>query len=253
MFRLYKFLQYVLKARGVHSAHSDFIYKLFREVFYDSKAFYAFPKIEESREALLKSNQTIQFLDLGAKGDGQVRQRKVADMARKSLKHPRYARLLFRLIHFMRYKQCLELGTSLGITTLYMSYACEGEVTTIEGSPEVSMLAQSNAKQHARKNIHFRMGSFDELLPQLNQTFDFIFIDGDHRGEAVLKNVQMLLPSLSENGCMVIDDINWSGDMNQCWKELCASNDFNLSMDLFELGLLFRAPGMAKQHFVARY
>lgn len=253
MHRILSFAKYLISAKGVHGAHSDFVYKLFFDVFNDDKVFYAFSKIESKRAKLKKMSSVIEVVDFGAKGDGQtVTTRVVSQIAAKSLKHPRYARLLFRLVNFMNYTDILELGTSLGITTLYLSAATKGSVITIDASEAISKIASGLNEEH--RKINYRMNSFDKELPNLkNQSFDFIFIDGDHKGESLLRYYELLRPRLKENGCIVVDDINWSPDMSAAWKQLCGKPDINLSLDLFELGILFSRPGMVKQHHVIRY
>jgi predicted O-methyltransferase YrrM len=253
MHRITSFVKYLTRAKGVHGAHSDFIFKLFHEVFNDNKVFYAFSKIEKKRARLKSMNSEISVVDFGAKGDGQtVANKIVSQIATKALKHPRYARLMFRLINQMRYTEVLELGTSLGITTLYLSEATKGSVLTIDASESISKIASGLNEENRR--IDYRINTFDNELPALSdRSFDFIFIDGDHKGESLLRYYDLLRPRLRDNGCIVIDDINWSPDMTAAWARLCGKPDISLSLDLFELGILFSRPGMVKQHHVIRY
>lgn len=253
MQRILSFLRYLFEAKGVHGAHSAFIFKLFQEVFNDEKLYYAFSEIEKERDNLKQVHSSIGVIDFGANGDGRTMHTKiVSKIASKSLKHPRYARMMFRMINHMNYVDVLELGTSLGITSLYLSSATRGSVITVDASDAISSIASSLNKD--KRRIDYRVNTFDNELKKLEkQTFDFIFIDGDHKGESLLRYYEQLRPQLKENGCIVIDDINWSADMNRAWKQLCDSADVDLSLDLFELGILFSRPGMVKQHHVIRY
>lgn len=253
MHRILALLKYLIKARGVHGAHSDFVYKLFQEVFNDRKEFYAFAEIENQRKYLKGLDTEIGVVDFGAKGDGKSEiRKKVTQIAAKSLKHPRYARLLYRLVNHMKYESVLELGTSLGITTLYLSEATKGSVITVDASEPISKIARSLNKK--KRRIDYRVDTFDNELHKLEgETFDFIFIDGDHKGESLIRYFNQLRPFLKEYGCIVVDDINWSQDMSSAWKKLCGNPSIDLSLDLFELGILFSRPGMKKQHHVIRY
>ncbi|MGC6533070.1 MAG: class I SAM-dependent methyltransferase, partial [Flavobacteriales bacterium] len=84
-------------------------------------------------------------------------------------------------------------------------------------------------------------------------TWDFVFVDGNHRKEATLEAVELLAPHLGEGAVVVIDDIYWSRGMTEAWDELRKREQFALSIDVFEMGILFMGLPMAKQHFVLRY
>ena len=75
----------------------------------------------------------MQLVDYGT---GKSRSRTVADIARKSVKSKKYAQLLFRLVNFNHSRTILELGTSLGISTMYLASAdFDSKVITMESDP----------------------------------------------------------------------------------------------------------------------
>ena len=53
------------------------------------------------------------------------------------------------------------------------------------------------------------MGSGLEVIPTLTGKFDLVFIDADKRN--YLPYLKLVLPMLSENGIVVIDNVLWSG------------------------------------------
>jgi predicted O-methyltransferase YrrM len=257
MFRLNAYICYIAKAKGRHRVHSPFVYGLVTEVLCDRKRYYAFEPIEAQRARWRASDATIEVNDLGAGSKSlKKRQRRVKDIAQTSLKRPKHARMLFRLIQYCHFKRVLELGTSLGVTTAYLAAAAE-EVISLEGCRETIRLAQdtlNNLKLNDR--VQLLCGDFDDLLlhPAVQAApFDLIFIDGNHRGEALLRYVKKLQPLLSEGGCFVVDDIYWSNDMQQAWIKLKNDLSYQLSIDVFELGLLFTGLDRVKQHFTLRY
>ena len=80
--------------------------------------------------------------------------RKINQIAATSVKSPKYAQLLFRLAEKYQPKNIVELGTSLGLTTLYFSFACpNAKIITVEGDPNLSKLAGNLFKNQKRKNI----------------------------------------------------------------------------------------------------
>ena len=47
--------------------------------------------------------------------------RKIKDITKNTVKAPKYGQLLFRLVNYFKPESILELGTSLGISTLYLA------------------------------------------------------------------------------------------------------------------------------------
>jgi hypothetical protein len=48
---------------------------------------------------------------------------------------------------------------------------------------------------------------------------------------------------------LVFDDIYWSDDMNQAWKEFCQSSRYGLTLDLCMKGLAVIGTEGSKRHF----
>ncbi|MDG1262676.1 MAG: class I SAM-dependent methyltransferase [Flavobacteriales bacterium] len=257
VFRAIQYGKYILHSRGIHGAHSAFIFDLFEHVFDEGIVFYSFEAIENERARLKGSNEVIDVLDLGAGSKFQSSsQRKISQIARTALKRPKYARLLFRLCNHLNYHNVLELGTSLGVTTAYLSHAVSsGSVYSIEGSKSIWEKAVEVGNNLNLRNVHYLNGAFSEVVPSIleKKTFDLIFIDGHHQGDALIEYVEMVQDDLNPDGCLVVDDINWSPDMQEAWQKLVQSPTFSLSLDFFEMGLLFKKEGMVKQHHVIKY
>src|SRR5690606_25194025 len=149
-----------------------------------------------------------------------------ADIARTSLKPPRHARTLFRLARWFRPEQVLELGTSLGITTLYLAKgADEGMVTTIEGCPQTHRIAQEHFERLGQRNITPLLGSFRARLPEALQRMerlDLAFLDGNHAKEPTLDYFEQCLERSHNDTVIVLDDIHWSREMEEAWETVKA-------------------------------
>ena len=163
--------------------------------------------------------------DLGA-GSKSIKSSRstINTLTKKVQSRPEKAQILFRVVSFFQKKNILEIGTSLGLTTAYLSKANkDGKVTTIEGDPKVSSLAQKNFKTLKLKNIELINQPFDQIIPQLlKNKFDLIFFDGNHSKEATLRYFYWLAEQANEDSIFIFDDIYWSNEMKQAWEVNCA-------------------------------
>jgi hypothetical protein len=66
-----------------------------------------------------------------------------------------------------------------------------------------------------------------------------VLIDGDHRGSALKNYFNMIKPNLSKDAIVMVDDIRWSAEMYDAWKELIKDQTVTCSLDYFSFGLLF--------------
>jgi len=242
--RLGLLLRYYWRAHTRFNVHSPFLSDLISTTLEDRRNYYAFPLLEEFREHLRHDDREVRISDWGAGSQVNSRSlRKVRDIARNSLVTPSTGKLLFRLTKRFRPRNILELGTSLGLSTLYMATAAPGsEVVTVEGCPETAALAEEHFRMYGAPNIELQNGRFEHLLPAILERWkqlDFLFIDGDHRRQPTLQNLEQCLPYAGNDSLFVIADIQWSREMAQAWNAIRRHPRVRLSVELYHLGLLF--------------
>ncbi len=256
-----KYLKYRFTSsnRKGHGVHSPFVFEFITQVLNDKRQFDCFRYIEFIRKELKANNNEISVPDFGAGSRKNLNsKRKISAIARSSLKPKKFSQLLFRIVHYYKPQNILELGTSLGITTSYLSFANPGAtVTTMEGAPEVAAVAKNNFDQLLLSGIKIIEGNFDETLPKVlsrESTISFAFIDGNHRKQPTLKYFYQLLNKSTESTILIFDDIHWSEEMEQAWDEIKQHSSVTLSIDLFFIGIVFfRTEQKIKQHFSIRF
>ncbi len=255
---LKKYLHYYLNASNGkgHGVHSPFVFDFIKNVLPDKKET-SFKPIEELRKKLLQDETVIEVEDFGA-GSAVIKnnKRQIRQIAASSLKKPKYARLLHRIIYYYKATSVLELGTSLGITSAYMATVPGLKVHTLEGSVNIADKAYQNFNSLSFKNIRITKGNFDLTLSQVLQEskYDFIFIDGNHRKQPTLEYFNKMLPYINDNTIVVFDDIHWSAEMEEAWDIICKDETITLSIDLFFVGIIFfRKEFKVKQHFCIRF
>ena len=71
----------------------------------------------------------------------------------------------------------LEIGTSFGITTSYLSLAKpEALIITMEGAGEVAAIANRNFKESGSENVIIEQGNFDNTLPRSSMNFRLLIL-----------------------------------------------------------------------------
>jgi predicted O-methyltransferase YrrM len=256
-----KYIRYYLSAangRG-HGAHSPFVFHFITRLLNDRKHYPEYDAVESLRGRMKADNRTVQVLDLGAgSATSSSSLRKVSSIARHAVKPAKYGRLLFRMVRAWQPSTILELGTSLGVTTSYLSLAHPGAmVTSIEGAPEIAAIARQNLLQTGCSHVIVREGSFDTLLPDILSTGanpEFVYVDGNHLQEPTVRYFNKLLPVMQNDSVIIFDDIHWSPEMEAAWKEISSHPSVRCSIDLFFLGIVFfRKEFLEKQHFTIRF
>jgi predicted O-methyltransferase YrrM len=261
MFNLRLLIDYLLhrlKAKNRHGLHSPFVYRFTDEVFYGFGTKKVYNEIENLRQGLITDKRIINITDLGAGTKAnKSNNRAIGAIAKTALKPPKLAQLLYRMAADLRPATIIELGTCLGITTVYLQKACpDAMVYTLEGCPEIASVALETLKNAGANNVRLITGNFDDTFPALVCSLprlDLVFIDGNHRREATLKYFEWCLPKVHENTLLIFDDIYWSEGMKEAWLLIKAHPKVTVTIDLFWIGLVYFKSGQAKEDFMIRF
>lgn len=254
---LFRFLRYLLRSTNAHGIHSPFVFDLYTKTIARRTNEPEFVEIEALRRRLLNDRRRIRIRDFGAGSKVNPNpERELRDIARNSEKPQRIARLLFRLVRQFQPQTIFDLGTSLGLTTLYFAKATpEARILTFEGCPETAAVAQSNFDELEAQHIEIVVGNLDETLPTVvaaTDRIDFAFFDANHRYEPTVRYFETCLPKAHDDSLFVFDDIHWSPEMEKAWRYLQAHPRVALTVDLFFIGLVFFRKSAPKQHFILR-
>lgn len=256
-----KYLTYYLTSSNGkgHGTHSPFIFHFITHVLNDKKHYPEYNTLEGLRKKLLKDETVLTIEDFGAGSSiAKSSQRSIASIAKNAAKPEKFGQLLFRMIKAYQPTSILELGTSLGITTCYLSLAKpDAELITMEGAGEVATVASRNFEELRIGNITIEQGNFDHTLSSVIRrisSVDFAFIDGNHRREPTVRYFNELLTRTTNDSILIFDDIHWSREMEQAWKTIKAHPAVRCTVDLFFIGIIFfRQEFQEKQHFTIRF
>jgi predicted O-methyltransferase YrrM len=259
-YHLLKYSCYILFSshkRG-HGIHSPFVFNLITKVFRNKTDTDVVCIIEAIRKNMISDHRKILVTDYGS-GSKKMRSnlRKVSDIAKNSAVPRKYGLLLARLSEEFGRSNIIELGTSLGISTLYLASGSDDTIVhTMEGCPETSKIAEENFRMAKLENIKKYTGTFDELLLSVkNENFipGLVFIDGDHRKEPVLRYFRTISEMSDSKTVIVLDDIHHSAAMEEAWEEIKKDERISVTVDIFRMGLVFFNEGMTRSDYIIRY
>ena len=110
-------------------------------------------------------------------------------------------------------RKILEVGTAIGFSALLMSeYAPDADITTIENYDKRIPIARENFVRFGKQDkIKLIEGDALKILPTLDGTYDFIFMDAA-KGQYI-NYLPDILRLLSSGGILVSDNVLQDGDI----------------------------------------
>ena len=259
IWQLSQYVKHQWRAQGNHLLHSPFVFDFYRHAL-KAKRSATVDAIAQFSKELKRDKRSLTRTDFGAghggKGGGTY-ESSVAETARRSSRRRKEGALLHNLVKYYQPKRLLELGTHLGISSLYQASALDddAQLKTLEGDPALAALAREHIQQFDFQQVEVIEGAFTETLPSLQmETYkpDFVFLDGDHRYQPTMDYVHAILPHMPNESILILDDIYWSKGMAQAWEEVQTIPELTVTIDLFFFGVAFVKRPQKKQHFVLR-
>jgi len=251
------YLDYILSSKTKHAVHSPFLFDFTTKVLNAENGHADFEKIEQIRTEMLNSNAVIAVEDFGAV-EKENYTKKLSAIVQSAGKNAKYCKLLYRIINYYQPQICIELGTNVGISSMYQSIALlpESYLFTVEGSSALSEIARHNLDKLGADNTQVVNAKFDDVLPNMLtqlKRIDFAFIDGNHAKTATIQYFEQLLPYCHSQTILIFDDINWSSGMQTAWHIIKDHPAVKATVDLYFMGIVFFNESLTKQEFTLRF
>ena len=112
------------------------------------------------------------------------------------------------LLKAIKAKRVLEVGTSVGFSTLWLADAIgkKGKIITIEMDPLKVERARKNFKQAGvERLIEIKQGVALDILRKLKGKFDFVLLDADK--ENIIQYIDLVLPLVRVGGIIATDNM----------------------------------------------
>ena len=121
-------------------------------------------------------------------------------------------RVLSLFSHLLRPRRILEIGTYTGYSALCLGEGLQsdGKLITIDVNEELEdMVNRYVQKSGLSEKIEFRIGNAMELIPEMNELFDLVFIDADKTNYS--NYFDLVIDKVRPGGCIIADNVLWSG------------------------------------------
>ena len=115
----------------------------------------------------------------------------------------------------IRPRRILEIGTYTGYSALSLAEGLteDGLIYTIDINEELHPRVSAYFEESGfSSKIKFLIGEANEILNDLHEVWDIIFIDADKI--SYLQYYEQLLPKLRTGGVIIADNVLWSGKIS---------------------------------------
>jgi predicted O-methyltransferase YrrM len=121
-------------------------------------------------------------------------------------------RLLSMVSHMIRPKAILEIGTFTGYSAICLAEGLQkdGKLYTIDINEELEEQVRSYFKEAGiEEKVEYYIGNAVTIIPQLETTFDLVFIDADKINYATYYD--LVFNKVKPGGYIIADNVLWSG------------------------------------------
>jgi len=223
--------------------HSPFVFSLITNVLREKSLYYDYKRIEQLRDALLDDPSFLL---------NRETQKKI----QKSLTSERHGRFLFRLVNFFHPETLLEIGTGLGVDTLYMASPQKNcRCFTLEEDPLLQDLSGKLFSAQSSSNIELVKGRWrDSLEEALNkiEKLDFVCLNANQK-QPIHELYKMCRSKMHEQSIFVIRNIRVSKDLYELWEELKKEEKVISAVDMYSMGILLYNPSLTNKHYSLYY
>ncbi|MDF3077836.1 MAG: Caffeoyl-CoA O-methyltransferase [Sphingobacteriaceae bacterium] len=121
-------------------------------------------------------------------------------------------RVLSMLSKMLQPNRILEVGTYTGYATICLAEGLQvnGLIHTIDINEELAERVKTFfAESQYKDQIKFHIGSGENIIPQIDEVFDLVFIDADKKNNEIYYD--LVFDKVRQGGLIIVDNVLWSG------------------------------------------
>ena len=201
-------LIYKIRHHKGHGIHSPFVFNLVNNVIEEKRAYYCYGDISD-------------YLSV---------------YHQKELTPNKRHRLAFRLVNYFGAKNILEIGSGMGISTLFLTASSSlSECLCVEKNKDNREIAKRLYMDFDRQTTILEE---PPVLP-LKTNLDCIFINLDYYSDLSEDYLDALCKQCHNKSFIVVTGIRRNKAYNRLWKHLSSNNLRTVELDLFNIGIIF--------------
>lgn len=136
----------------------------------------------------------------------------------------------------------VEFGTAFGLSGMYWLAGLEmnqhGHLFTFEPNQIWADIARENLSEIGSR-YSLTTGTFENHADLIgDHTANLTFIDAIHTGEFVRAQLEIVLQKSAPGALILFDDIDFSDDMQNCWKEISEDRRFAAASEFNRVGII---------------
>ncbi len=120
-------------------------------------------------------------------------------------------RFLAMISKMIKPRTILEVGTYTGYATLCLAEGLQssGKLITIDVNEELEKRVRGYFAEANLDGLEYIIGNALEIIPNINQTFDLVFIDADKENYGTY--FDLIIDKVASGGYILADNVLWSG------------------------------------------
>lgn len=220
---------------------SPYTYHLVRDVIEAKMHYYPFKKLDrQCRKVISKINEKSR--DKALSEEESLCLKNELDRLNDCTKLYRF---LFRLVNYLN-PECLAfIGDDSGLLlSYYAKIDSRRDILSLGSRKFASNFSRLVLKEQAVSNVQFC-----DFSSVKKSACDFIHISGSVDANVLLEFEDNLEVYLNKESYLVIENIHRDDKMIRLWDRLKAIDRFNVSLDLFDIGILIARKGLNKQDY----
>lgn len=249
------FIYRALRYQGGFGIHSPFVYNLITKVIEIPCEYYRYYDIELIRKELLFRDTPLAYPD--RKKVMQVKKSPLGFVVKREAIGPKDGALLFRLTNYLKPKNILQIGTNMGISTLYLTtYAPNLNCISLENIPQFASVIQISFEKGARCPIDLRVGNYRITLPEALVKMphpDFVFFNTRYEQTDNEWIFETCLKQITDKTIFVFCGIRANTSMRSLWRRVCDCTEVSVSMDLHTMGIAFFDKKLHKKNYIVYF
>lgn len=247
---LWKFVRYLYKSkhRRGFGIHSPSLFYMVTMIIEDKNPYYCFDRIEGLRMFLKKSGKTIMCDWIEERTEI-----KVSDLIHAQNFSPVYDQLLFRLTNHYKPRTVVEIGDTIGLSTLYLASSDRNrKVISVGDSENIIQFAREVLKKNKVENAEFKNKVAKETVLAVAESLeevDFLYLGRSLPADKIKEVVDALECSITSRTVMVMSDIYKTKQKELMWNELKKHSKVRVSLDMFHYGILVCDEALQKEDY----